>query len=89
MKTYCRNMTNYFIGFYDYAKEKLDPFFNEIKQRGEARSREESSGDQEGFSARIKTTIDKVIAEMKFAKKEELDALKARIDALEENLKQK
>lgn len=88
MKVVYRNLTSFFIGSWDYAKEKLGPFFTEIKRRGEAnRQAKEGAQDQDVFSARVSAVIEKEITGMALVRKEELEALTVRVSALEEKSK--
>lgn len=89
MKSYYRDITSLIFGFWDLAKEKLGPFFTEIKQRGEAKHQEETPEDKDTFSTRVSAIIKKEIAEIALVRKEELDALNTRVEVLEEKSKQK
>jgi hypothetical protein len=85
MKRFCRNCTSFFIGSWEFAKEKLGPFFTEIQRRGEA-SRQGMDGfeDKDGFSANVCAILEQEIARMALVRKEELEVLTVRVSALEE-----
>jgi polyhydroxyalkanoate synthesis regulator phasin len=89
MKEYPRNITTFFIGLWDLAKEKLEPLFTEIKQRGETRRQERSKPMEPTIEARVGAIIEKKIAEMGLARAEALEALEARVAVLEEKFREK
>jgi hypothetical protein len=51
MKSYCRNMTSFFIGFWDFAKEKLGPFLRDgiVTRTGEESTLGRNAGNFRAF----------------------------------------
>jgi polyhydroxyalkanoate synthesis regulator phasin len=84
-------------GVFDFTKEKVEGLVQEMVQRGEITQQESSEAvkqllakaqeAQQGMVAKVKELTKNAIDEINVAKASELEALEARVAALEEAIK--
>jgi polyhydroxyalkanoate synthesis regulator phasin len=84
-------------GVFDFTKEKVEGLVQEMVQRGEITQQESSEAvkqllakaqeAQQGMVAKVKELTKNAIDEINVAKASELEALEARVAALEEAMK--
>ena len=84
-------------GVFDFTKEKMEDLVKEMVRRGEITQQESSEAvkqllakaqeAQQGMVAKVKELTKNAVDEIKVAKASDLEALEARVAALEEALK--
>ncbi len=99
MKEFLQKAWLFGAGVFDFTKDKVEALVQEMVRRGEITQQESSEAvksllakaqeAQQGLVAKVKDITKSAVGEMKVAKASDLEALEARVAALEEALKER
>jgi polyhydroxyalkanoate synthesis regulator phasin len=97
MKDFLQKAWLFGAGVFDFTKDKVEALVQEMVRRGEITQQESSDAvkqmlakaqeAQQGLMAKVKELTKSAVDEIKVAKASDLEALEARVAALEEALK--
>lgn len=93
MEDIWRKAKHFGLGVVDFTKEKVEALVGEMVKRGElteqespgavAEIMEKARAEQEAFTEKLTSLVEKVIAQMGLARAADLEALKKRVEELE------
>jgi polyhydroxyalkanoate synthesis regulator phasin len=99
MKEFLQKAWLFGAGVFDFTKDKVEALVQDMVRRGEITQQESSDAvkqmlakaqeAQQGLVAKVKELTKSAVDEIKVAKVSDLEALEARVAALEEELKKR